>query len=77
MAKAKPAPEPEVSAETFLQDRIKKARAEAEAFIDLKTAELKATQGGATMPIGVCRQMITRHDSCQCRVALALLEKDK
>lgn len=79
MAKAKlqPAPQPEVSAETSLADRIKQARAEAEAFIDLKTAELKATQGGATMPIGVCRHMITRGDSCQCRAALRLLEKEQ
>jgi hypothetical protein len=72
-AKTQP-PQPEVSAETSLAERIKQARAEADAFIDLKAAELKAGDGKKS-PIGVLRQMITRGDSCQCRAALRLLDE--
>jgi hypothetical protein len=70
---AKPVEAPTVS----LAEKLKQARAEAEAFIDLKTAELKATPDAALLPIGVLRQMITRHDRCSCSAALALLAKDE
>jgi hypothetical protein len=56
-----------------LADRIKAARAEAEAFIDQKVAELKAGDG-ALLPIGVLRQQVTRHSRCACAVVLKLLE---
>jgi hypothetical protein len=53
-----------------LADRIKSARAEAEAFIDAKTQELKNSPDGALLPYGVLRQQITRHSRCACAVAL-------
>jgi hypothetical protein len=70
--KQTPAETPTVS----LAEKLKQARAEAEAFIDLKTAELKATPDAALLPIGVLRQMITRHDRCACSAALALLKDE-
>jgi hypothetical protein len=57
-----------------LADRIKSARAEAEAFIDLKVAELKNSPDGAILPLGVLRQQVTRHSRCACAVVLNLLE---
>jgi hypothetical protein len=57
-----------------LAERIKSARAEAEAFIDAKTQELKNSPDGQILPVGVLRQMITRHSGCACAVALNLLE---
>jgi hypothetical protein len=57
-----------------LADRIKAARDEAEAFIDLKVAELKASPEGATLPVGVLRQQVTRHSKCACAVVLRHLE---
>jgi hypothetical protein len=75
--KTKSQPQPEVSAEASLADRIKQAMAEADAFIDLKTAELKASPEGALIPIGVLRQMITKHSRCSCKAALALLEPNQ
>jgi len=71
--KQKPVEAPEVS----LAERLKQARAEADAFIDAKTAELKASPDGKLLPIGVLRQMITRGERCACVVALALLAKDE
>jgi hypothetical protein len=68
--KQKPVEAPEVS----LAERLKQARAEAAAFIDAKTAELKASPDGKLLPIGVLRQMITRGDRCACAVALNILE---
>jgi hypothetical protein len=75
-AKQQPKVEVEANPATSLADRIKQARAEADAFIDAKTAELKATPDGALLPIGVLRQMITRGDRCACAVALSILEKE-
>jgi hypothetical protein len=57
-----------------LASRIKSARAEAEAFIDAKTQELKNSPDGALLPIGILRQQITRHSGCACAVVLDLLE---
>jgi hypothetical protein len=57
-----------------LASRIKAARLEAENFIDLKVAELKASPDGATLPIGVLRQQVTRHSKCPCAVVLKHLE---
>ena len=57
-----------------LADRIRAARDEANAFIDTKTAELKASPDGKLLPIGVLRQMVTRGDRCACAVALNILE---
>jgi hypothetical protein len=59
-----------------LAESLKQAQAEASAFIDAKTAELKATPDGALLPIGVLRQMITKHSRCACAVALSILEKE-
>jgi hypothetical protein len=59
-----------------LAEKLKQARAEADAFIDQKTAELKSTPDGALLPIGVLRQMITKHSRCACAVALSILEKE-
>jgi hypothetical protein len=67
----------EAAAEVSLAERLKQAVAEADAFIDLKTAELKASPEGQLIPIGVLRQMITKHSRCACRAALALLSEPK
>jgi hypothetical protein len=69
--------QPEASAEVSLADRIRAARAEAEAFIDLKTGELKASPEGQLLPVGVLRQTITRHSRCACAVALSILDAEK
>lgn len=67
---------PAEAATVSLAEKLKQAQAEASAFIDAKTAELKATPDGALLPIGVLRQMITRGERCACAVALSLLEKE-
>jgi hypothetical protein len=60
-----------------LAERLKRAMEDANAFIDQKTAELKASPDGALLPFGVLRQMITKHVRCSCKVALALIDQDK
>jgi len=71
--KQTPVEAPEVS----LAERLKQARAEADAFIDAKTAELKASPDGKLLPIGVLRQMITRGERCACAVALSIILEPK
>ena len=68
-AKAKP--------EVSLADRIRQARAEADAFIDAKAAEVKASKDGCGLPFPVIRQMLTKGASCSCRAALRLIEEGK
>lgn len=60
--------------EQTLAERIEQARQEAEAFIDAKVAELKASADGRTQPIGALKLMITRGDTCACRIALRLIQ---
>jgi hypothetical protein len=57
-----------------LAEEIRIIRAEAEAFIETKVMEIKNSPSGQTQPIDSLRQMITRHDTCPCRVATRLLE---
>ena len=57
-----------------IKDRICSGRELAESVIEQKTNELKASPSGETLPIGMLRTMLTKHDSCVCRVALRLLE---
>lgn len=65
------------SEEVSLPDRFRKAMAEAEAFIDLKTAELKASPDGELLPIGILRQIITKNIHCACAAALQIIEDEK
>jgi len=63
-----------------LAERIKAARAEAEAFIESKVRELKASPDACQLPIDWIRlnlRATTRGGGCHCRVALALLEENK
>lgn len=66
-AAAKKKPEPS------LLDRIHALRAEIDAFIDKKAAELKASRDGAGQPVLLLRNMLTRGDSCLCRAAARML----
>ena len=73
-------PQPEVSAEASLAalaDRIRAARAEAEAFIESKVNELKASPDAASLPIDWLRANLRALNggSCNCRVALKLMER--
>jgi hypothetical protein len=56
-----------------LAGAILKLRGEIEAFIDGKLAELKRSESGASLPVEVLRQSLTRGDSCFCRVAMNIL----
>ena len=58
-----------------LAEEIRIIRAEAEAFIESKVMELKASPSGAALPIDSLRIMLTKHDTCPCRVATRLLEQ--
>jgi hypothetical protein len=72
MAKAKP--EPEVS----LADRIKQARAEAEAFIETKAREVKAQNPLVSIDwIRLNLAAVHRTGGCSCRLALKLLDENK
>jgi hypothetical protein len=57
-----------------LGEEIRIIKAEAEAFIESKVMELKGSPSGQALPIDSLRVMITRHDTCPCRVATRLLE---
>jgi hypothetical protein len=66
MAKAK-------ESEPALAERLTQARADAEAFIDGRAAEMK--KECPTLPIGVLRQQLTaRAFGCSCRAALNILK---
>jgi hypothetical protein len=67
----KKAPEP------TLAQRIEAIRDELEAFLDAKVAILKASPDGASQPLADLRHMITRGDSCLCRIVQRLLEESK
>ena len=70
----KPEPQPEVSAEASLAERINQARAEADAYIQALAQKIK--DEGNPVPIGVIRQMLDKNSRCHCLVALQLM-KDK
>jgi len=57
-----------------LAERIEKVRAEADAFIDAKAAELKAEF--ESIPLGALRIQLTRGIACSCAVAKRLLEEN-
>ena len=59
-----------------LAEEIRIIRAEAEAFVETKVMELKASPSGATLPIESLRIMLTKRDTCPCRVATRLLEQN-
>ncbi len=65
-AKKKP-PEPS------LAERIQAFQVELDAFLDAKAAELKATREGRDLFIGGLKHMITRGDTCRCRIVARLL----
>jgi len=75
--KAKSQPQPEAP-KASLAERITQARAEAEAFIESKVRELKASPDAAMLPIDWLRQDLRkRHGgSCNCRCALSLMENE-
>lgn len=68
--KEQPAPPPD------LAGQILKLRGQVEAFLDAKVAELKASRDGASIPVDQLRHMLTRGDTCNCRVAMNLLAAD-
>ena len=57
-----------------LAERIEKVRAEADAFIDAKAAELKAEFD--SIPVGALRVQLTRGSGCACAVVKRLLEEN-
>jgi hypothetical protein len=57
-----------------LAERIEQICAEAEAFIDERTAALKVSY--PNQPIQSLRLNLTKNDTCACRVALRLLKDD-
>jgi len=61
-----------------LADRIRATCAEAEALIEQRVAELKASPEGKFLPIDWLRQDLRNRNGghCHCRVALSLLEKE-
>ena len=61
-----------------LAERLKQARAEAEAFIKAKVDELKASEEGRALPRDWLRSDLRkRHGGpCHCRCALSLLEQE-
>jgi hypothetical protein len=59
--------------EPSLLDRLHEFRAELDAFIEQKTMEQKNSRDGADLYVGDLRHMITRGDSCLCRVVARLL----
>jgi hypothetical protein len=61
--------------ELTLGQRIDAIRDEMEAFLDAKVAALKASSDGALQPVADLRHMITRGDSCLCRIVERLIEE--
>ena len=55
-----------------LAERIEKVRADAEAYIDARAAELKAEFD--SIPLGALRAQLTRGNGCACAVVERLLE---
>jgi hypothetical protein len=72
-SKVKTKPQPEVLP---LEDRLRAARAEADAYIDLTAQRIKNGPDAGLLPIGVIKQMLTKNSGCHCLVALQLM-KDK
>jgi hypothetical protein len=58
----------------LLKSRILLACDEAAAFIDEQAAAIK--QECANQPLGVIRNTLTRGETCECKVALRLLNGD-
>ena len=56
-----------------LEERIEALKAECNAFIDKLAAEKKLKCGN--IPIGVLRNLLTRQDSCVCRIVTRLIEE--
>ena len=78
-AKVQPAPQPEVSAETSLGERIRALQAEAEELIEREVRRIKAGDG-AKLPIDWIRLDVRtrmKGGACNCKCALALLEKEQ
>jgi hypothetical protein len=59
-----------------LGGEILRLRGQIEAFIDAKVQELKRSRDGAGLPIEMLRHQLTGGGSCQCRVALKLLQEN-
>lgn len=62
-------------AQPTLAERIEQTRAECEAFIDKKVAELKATDG-KKLPVDVIRLTLVGPYRCACHAAEKLLMKE-
>jgi hypothetical protein len=60
-----------------LAGAIMRLRGEVEAFIDGKVMEVKQSAAGQSLPLEQLRHMITRGDSCSCRVAMNLLADEE
>jgi hypothetical protein len=56
----------------LLKGRIELTCAEASAFLDAEAAEIKA-HDAQNQPVLSVRNMLTRGDSCECRVALRII----
>lgn len=78
LLKSKQQPQRTPIAGSSLADRIRQARREAEAFVESKVRELKASEEGSGLPIDWLRQNLKARNggNCSCRVALSLLAGD-
>jgi hypothetical protein len=62
--------------EPTLAERIVQFQAELEAFIDERAAAMKRTRDGAELPIWDLRHMLTKGDTCPCRIVKRLEESN-
>jgi hypothetical protein len=58
-----------------LEAQLRKAREDADAWLDLRAAEIAKTSPG--VPVGIIRQTICRRGNCPCSFALNLIEEEK
>ena len=76
--KVKTKPQPEASAEVSFADRIKQVCAEAGDVVEAEAQRIKASPEGELLPIDWLRhnvRAVTKGGSCNCKVALKLLEQ--
>ena len=65
----------EAPVQESLADRIAALNADCDRHIDELVAAKKASKDGATLPIGVLRALVTKGDTCVCRVVERLLSE--
>jgi hypothetical protein len=58
-----------------LEAQLRKAREDADAFIDARAAEIAKVSPG--VPVGIVKQTICRGGNCPCSYALNLISEEK